>query len=252
MKRSAAAERSSVNRKRTTSDSSKLISLLALATGALAMPQTGKADIIYKDLSSQPVDVGFSAGSTNAFAFSDLPGAVQFGFNTKVYTFYLGSVKRYIRGVKAGLLGGTAQAIVQGYSVSGDRSVAKKQYDGAPWNSNLVQYSNVFVGVATTNAHTPGNYDHMYLGFIFVDTTQGGTPLYGWIEVSLANSNYPGGPTATIYGYAYENNPDLKIVMGAKPVPEPAPLGILALGALALGAKGVRAWRRDRSKVGKV
>ena len=38
-------------------DSTKLISLLALAAGAIAMPQTGSADIIYTDLGGSPATV---------------------------------------------------------------------------------------------------------------------------------------------------------------------------------------------------
>src|SRR5688572_9832188 len=38
-------------------DTTKLVSLLALATGAVVMPQTGQADIIYTDMNSSPVTV---------------------------------------------------------------------------------------------------------------------------------------------------------------------------------------------------
>ena len=62
-------------------DTNKLVSLLALATGAVVMPQTGTADIIYTDLSSGPVLVGY-AGSIDSFLFN-LPGTAKFGFERK-------------------------------------------------------------------------------------------------------------------------------------------------------------------------
>src|ERR1019366_4482917 len=52
-------------------DPTKLVSLLALATGAAAMPQTTNADIIFTDLSSSPVTVGYSGVAQYNFT---LPG----------------------------------------------------------------------------------------------------------------------------------------------------------------------------------
>jgi len=46
----------------------------------------------------------------------------------------------------------------------------------------------------------------------------------------------------TIYQWAFDNT-GAKIVMGAG-VPEPAPMSIVAFAAMALGAKGMRSWRR--------
>src|SRR5437870_2953982 len=58
-------------------DASKLASLLALAAGAVAMPQTSNADIIFTDLSSAPPNVGY-LGATS-FIISTLPGTAQLG-----------------------------------------------------------------------------------------------------------------------------------------------------------------------------
>src|SRR5262245_7289417 len=92
-----------------TGNSSKLVSLLALAAGAVAIPQTGNADIIYTDLSSNPVLVGFSPGySGGTYIFTNLPGNVLVGFATHsnvVYTYYgIGGLKTY-RTVAAGKMG---------------------------------------------------------------------------------------------------------------------------------------------------
>ena len=58
-------------------DSTKLLSLLALAAGAIAMPQTGNADIIFTDLSASPVTVGNNA--TTNFLIDTLPGTARLG-----------------------------------------------------------------------------------------------------------------------------------------------------------------------------
>ena len=59
-------------------DSTKLISLLALAAGAIAMPQTGIADIIYTDLGGSPATVGYGAGSAEYQV--NIPGTATFKF----------------------------------------------------------------------------------------------------------------------------------------------------------------------------
>src|SRR5438128_9395785 len=58
-------------------DSAKLVSLLALAAAAAAIPQSGKADIIFTDLSSNPVTVGNNTNSS--FLVDTLPGTAQLG-----------------------------------------------------------------------------------------------------------------------------------------------------------------------------
>src|SRR3954467_4691073 len=56
-------------------DSRKLVSLLALATGAVAMPQTSNADIFYSDHTASPITVGSTAASS--YLINDLPGTAQ-------------------------------------------------------------------------------------------------------------------------------------------------------------------------------
>src|SRR5664280_1087468 len=60
-------------------DSGKLFSLLALATGAAVMPQSGLADIIVKSPDAGPVHVGFAAGYLSTFLFDNLPGGANLG-----------------------------------------------------------------------------------------------------------------------------------------------------------------------------
>src|SRR5207248_2372535 len=67
-----------------TSDSSKLVSLLALAAGAVAMPQSSNADIIFTDVSTDPGNT-VGVGSASSFLINHLPGTarIAFGFHTK-------------------------------------------------------------------------------------------------------------------------------------------------------------------------
>ena len=125
--------------------------------------------------------------------------------------------------------------------------MAVPQDNGVVWDNGLAVYSSVVIGAATTNRHSPANgYSHKFLGFQFQDTAQGNAFRYGWIEIDLSVDNigiFSPGPTVTIYGYAFDNT-------GSQPamgqVPEPAPMAVLVVGALALGARGIRAWRRER------
>jgi hypothetical protein len=81
----------------TRDEHSKLISLLALAAGAAAMPQTSQADIIFTD---QNATVSWEG--TSSFVINNLPGNAQFGFQAFRAGYpYLSSI-RYITGGRRG------------------------------------------------------------------------------------------------------------------------------------------------------
>lgn len=227
------------------SDSAKLVSLLALATGAVALPQTGNADIIYTDMNSSPVVVGY--GGVASFEFT-LPGTTHLGLERHSHTSSVltATLPVTFRTVVAGDFGGGAAAGVRG--AAGFAAVGAL---GATWNQGANTWNFVTVGQAQQYGHTPtSGYDHQYLAWAFQDSSQAGLPMrYGWADVSLSIGNVstgiPGsGPNVTVWGYAYDNT-------GAKPnlgiVPEPTSLSLLVMGALAFGARGLRAWRRDRA-----
>ena len=91
----------------------------------------------------------------------------------------------------------------------------------------------------------PATYDQEYLAISF--TPSNSIPFYGWIELSLSNTGTNGQPDTILFGYAWDNT-GAKITMGETPTPEPSSPALLALGALALGARGIRKWRRERGR----
>jgi hypothetical protein len=232
-------------------DSRKLVSILTLATGAAAMPQTSDAVVYFTDLSFNPGLVGWDIGYNDSFSF-DLPGTAQFGFRRGHYTFTgfstsIGTYAFYSQYVVAGFVSGASGGVQakSGFAVPFNK--------GREWDQRIQSFPSVGVGVATAvyypfrptvHGRQPLNgYDHKYLSWLFRDTTQGGAARYGWVEVSLLMANFPVGPNVTIWGYAYDDAGNM-LRMGE--VPEPASGSLLALGALALGARGLRSWRRNK------
>lgn len=229
-------------------DPAKLMSLLALATGTAAIPQTSNADIIYQNLNSGPVTVG-SAGLDH-YTFI-LPGTVQFGLarNSSALKSNSGSRTFYYRSVIAGKIGAGASAKVH---ASNRQIIPHAQGDVWQGQNGLATAA---VGTArqvksfgtpVSSSHSPDSYSgHKYLAFQFADSTQANKTLYGWAEISLINGNLASstGPNVTIYGYAYDDSGAF-IAAGETTVPEPSSMAFLAVGALTLGAKGLRAWRR--------
>jgi hypothetical protein len=213
-------------------DSAKLLSLLALASGAVAMPQTSNADITFVDLSANPVHVGPQSGAS--YIINTLPGDAQLGFHTS------------IRGTQRLVKGGQDAGYVRIKTVTSLFFVVNA---GKAWNTvggNTSVYG--FAGTNKADRHRPtnGDYNDKYLLFEFRDSTQPGSPMrFGWVELSLAvsvNGN-PGQPDLTIEGYAWETT---GVALASGQVPEPSASALLALGAMTLGAKGLRSWRKNR------
>lgn len=92
---------------------------------------------------------------------------------------------------------------------------------------------------------------HAYLPVKFADS--GGQIHYGWVRISVTESDIVF--SATIDGYAYETVPNKTIISGAISGPEASLRGpsdglapkiptVASLGMLALGASGLVAWRK--------
>jgi hypothetical protein len=221
-------------------DSSKLMSLLALAAGAVAMPETGNAAIVYNDLGATPGIVG---GGNPSFLIT-LPGTARLGFQTAHAVTTLGTV----RGVLAGQVAGYVR-LKTNLSFAVHVAVTNPATHMVSWNQlNYNAANKGTLGRATSTQHIPNSYDHDYLPFEFKDSTQGNLMLYGWVDISLSNDDLnvqPGGPLVTIWRYAYDDKGN-QIFMGQTVVPEPTSMSLMALGAMALGARGVRAWRKRK------
>ena len=88
------------------------------------------------------------------------------------------------------------------------------------------------------------NSTDKYFLFTFYDTIQN-LQLYGWgqLNVSLTDS----GPDVTLVDYAYDTSGAPIAAGDVGAVPEPSYQFPLSLGALVLGAVGVRRWRAKRA-----
>jgi hypothetical protein len=218
-------------------DHSKLVSLLALAAGAAAMPQASQADIIYTESGAvvswnnvRNFNTGFSATGL-------LPGNVQLGFNAQRSGVPYYSEYRFITGGKRG----------NGYLQLKLTLVTQpKLWDQI--NGSLASAAIKFGG-ATASANN-GGFSPCYMAFEFKDSSQAGSPMrYGWVGLTLYNGNLNNGdnPRLLVSGWAYDTT-GAQIPMGMQAsVPEPGAMSLLALGALTFGAKGVRSWRRNRA-----
>jgi hypothetical protein len=217
----------------TKGDSVKLLSLLALATGAVAMPQTSHADIVFTDLSANPIHVGPQGSSS--YVINTLPGAAQLGFHAHTVGTTVGS-SRWITGrQQAGYL--RLKTVASSFNMVGP---------GKTWNMLAASTAPAaFGGAANDQSQVlPASYNDKYLLFRFQDSTQPGNPFrYGWVELSLANPPGGVGPDIAIERYAYDTS---GAFLASGQVPEPSAPALLALGALTLGAKGLRSWRKNR------
>lgn len=83
-------------------------------------------------------------------------------------------------------------------------------------------------GISSNVAQWNLNSSENYFGFRFI-AEPGGTLHYGWAQIALGSTvNAPG---RAIVQYAYESDPNTPITI---PIPEPASLGLLAMGAVGL------------------
>ena len=112
-------------------------------------------------------------------------------------------------------------------SINGGRSF-DNSFDSILYSGSLANVANITSGVST------------YIGFRF---NPSGTELFGWANVTLTNGN--GFGTFVINEWAYDDTGASIQTGQTSAVPEPATYAA-GLGLLALGAAGLRRWRKQK------
>jgi hypothetical protein len=257
----------------------KLASLSALGAGMAMAVDKAEAAIVY----SGPIDfrVGFHTfapgelttwnGSNqpmyigNQFVGLGLPGgnALQFSRHfSNNYTNFVWRIQFSNGGPKFGMKSShlklfDAGATLHQILLSAVGPLSAQHGSVEALRAYPQPYCLVFLG-----CHTPetqfGNtaFSNKYALFFF-DQPQGVNPLYGWVKLSLHVQQNPVlGPWVDILGVAYDDTGapihagDIGSVAPPPPpptqTPEPSTLASTAFGALALGAVGLRAWRKQR------
>jgi hypothetical protein len=228
----------------------KIASLSALGAGAL-IAGTGIADAstIYA-----PIDVVLGPGSHTQLGLPLVPGgtstALSFAFG---HTLHVGSITHinhsFIRGFGQ-------KALAVQFASTGGSGHLLRLFSSSSVFSNAAAGSNVFVGSRSWGTVDGGNrsavagqipFSPTYALFRFTPTP--GQTDYGWILLSYSvtkgfGNNPALGPDLTLYSYAWDNT-GKQLAAGAG-VPEPDTMALTGLGALVLGAVGLRRWRKNR------
>jgi len=214
----------------------RLASLSALGAGALAVTAgTAEAGIVYTPLSAK---VGFSTwnGYSSSFSFG-LPGTAGIGVSRSswggsfwwVWFFQSYGTVRFKP--TAGHLGIFSAGKTWGNAGLGS---AYRLAIATRWST----------GGGSTGVSGNSSFDHKYALFRFRGTSSAPWE-YGWLQLSHSISNTTG-PDVTLEGWAYDDTGAPIAAGDTGGVPEPSTMALAGLGALALGAAGLRRWRAAR------
>jgi len=225
----------------------KMASLSALGAGALiAGGATADASTIY----SGPINFDVGASGQKLYSIPLTGSATFVNFLSKAATTSSATVHRFhYRAILASGAAGVNVATVLSGNIGHLRlfqpgalltgaAASAAPIGGRAWRStaNGGAISSALTGLAP--------FSHEYALFRF--TTAAGLTDYGWVQLSYSVGTDPGsGPDLTIIDYAWNNSGAL-LPAGDTGVPEPSTAGLMGLGALALGAAGLRRWRKSR------
>ncbi len=216
-----------------TSLDSRLAALAALA-GAAAVTTPAQATIVYVNLSASPIVVpATTAGiylnlvtGVSNIAPASAPGWDVNPFSTTTLSFFNPTAPA----------GGV-------YVVNAAGGSSATLPDNLALGTLISAASGFGSGTAETTGATAFtlNSTNNYLGIRLQNETTANATNYGWVQFSIGAAF----TTRSIIGYAYGNAGES--ILAGQQVSVPEPSTVAALGAMALGAVGVRSWRRRRA-----
>ena len=242
----------------------KIASLSALGAGALVLwGGSAEANVIYTAVSPSAGHVGFGTGGNASYASPDFgpTGSQGFTFFRASFNRSTGTHTFHLRGIAASACGCFKFAT----AVIGASSLLRTFNVGAVWAPSFTGYARAPVGArfwgrdfsqslsqppphTVTHYNTQGrpSFSDKYSLFKFA---VGSDSYYGWIHLSFSVTGLFGndqafGPDLYIDGFAWNDMPNELIAAGD--APEPANFIPTGLAALALGATGLRRWRKTR------